>query len=130
MTDSSAQQSGACLRINSASRSRMQTKHDERRIALVLWIVPKSTGCGLPLLASTLAAPVLRREASMANTRIYRNRKIESNGVKTECTNSKTTLFLTRSSNGPCEEQNSQSSCRYCGGDIYHAGERSKDLRD
>jgi hypothetical protein len=30
----------------------------------------------LPLLASTIATPVLRKEASMASTRIYRKLKI------------------------------------------------------
>src|SRR4029077_14957066 len=70
MPASSAQQSGACSRINSASRSRMQTRQDEGRIALLLWMVPKYTDCGLPLFASTIATPVLRREASIASTRI------------------------------------------------------------
>src|SRR5262252_6004990 len=111
MTDSSAQQSGACSRINSASRSRMQTRQDDGRIALLLWMVPKYTDCGFPLFASTIATPVLRKEASMARTRIYRNVKIDCDGFNTESTNSKATVLLERSSNGRCDQQEFQIFC-------------------
>src|SRR6187551_3308586 len=124
MTDSSAQQSGACSRINSARRSRMQTRHDEGRIALLLWMVPKYTDCGLPLFASTIATPVLRREASMASTRIYRNVKIDWNGFNTESTNSKATVLLERSTNEDVDQQDTQVSCQHRGRDISHACER------
>src|SRR5437016_2684625 len=124
MIDSSAQQSGACSRINSASRSRMQTKQDEGRIALLLWMVPKNTDCGLPLFASTIATPVLRRDASMASTRIYRNVKIDRCAFNTESTNSKTTVLLAWVSNGRGDQENSQAFCRHRGDDVCDFNDR------
>jgi hypothetical protein len=56
----------------------MHTRQDEGRIALLLWMVPKYTDCGLPLFASTIATPVLRKEASMASTRIDASLKSRS----------------------------------------------------
>src|SRR5439155_2151667 len=49
---------------------------------------------GLPLFASTIAIPVLRREASMASMRIIGNLKITPPGFNTESTNSSATALL------------------------------------
>src|SRR4029453_1420270 len=49
---------------------------------------------GLPLFASTIATPVLRREASMASTRIIDNLKITPLGFNTESTSSSATALL------------------------------------
>src|SRR5215471_18453221 len=86
--------------------------------------------CGLPLFASTIATPVLRREASMASTRIYRNVKIDCDGFNTESTNSKATVLLVRLTNGFDDEQNTESFCRYRSDDVCHACERSKIIRN
>src|SRR5215510_12198953 len=86
--------------------------------------------CGLPLFASTIATPVLRKEASMASTRIYRNVKIDCDGFNTESTNSKATVLLERSSNGRCDQQEFQNFCGHPRDDIHHARDRSKILRD
>src|SRR5215475_15985126 len=85
--------------------------------------------CGLPLFASTIATPVLRKEASMASTRIYRNVKIDCDRFNTESTNSKATVLLERSSNGHGNEQDSQAFCRHRGDDVCHARDRSKIVR-
>src|SRR3954463_8023436 len=103
----------------------MQTKQDEGRIALLLWMVPKNTDCGLPLLASTIATPVLRREASMASTRIYRNVKIDCTAFNMESTNSKTTVLLARVSNGDGDEHYSQAFCPHRYDDVCRAYQRS-----
>src|SRR5215475_7445396 len=86
--------------------------------------------CGLPLFASTIATPVLRREASIAKTRIYRNVKIDCDGFNTESTNSKLTVLLERFSNARNDEQNTQVFYRYRSDDICIAGDQSKIIRN
>src|SRR5215475_6917534 len=71
--------------------------------------------CGLPLFASTIATPVLRKEASMASTRIYRNVKIDCDGFNTESTNSKITVSLAGVTNGHVDQQNCQTLRRHHG---------------
>jgi hypothetical protein len=50
----------------------------------------------LPLFASTIATPVLRRETSTASTRIIVKVKIAQPGFNMESTNSKTKVLLAR----------------------------------
>jgi len=58
-------------------RSRIATRQDEDRTELALWIVPKINGARFAIVCIDNRDTVLRKEASMASTRMINNLKID-----------------------------------------------------
>src|SRR5215510_4335408 len=92
-------------------------------------MVPKKSGHSLPLFASTIATPVLRREASIASTRISPNVKIYYGAFNMESTNSNATVLLPPLSSGDDETQNRQRVCCHHRDDVRDTCERVVILR-
>src|SRR5262249_44689737 len=77
-----------------------------------------------------IATPVLRKEASMAKTRIYRNVKIDWRVFNTESTNSNPAALLARINYECGDTQNSHTNCHHRGDDVRDLRERAVFLGD